>query len=330
MEHTTTITCRALLASLLAISAAANAQDVREVKIATSSSSIGGGSARIAKELGLFEKHGIKAAVAPMETGSVATPALVSGAVDFVTSGPSDIVMAQSRGQKLVALTGAYHGSAATVVLSKAAAEKAHVAPTAPVADRLKALDGLTIASTSSGSTLTVTVKTAAESVGAKVNFVYMSQPAMVASFRRGLVQGFTVAAPYYIAPVNEGSGYVWLSGPRGDFPRQFAPVNSVVLIARREFAEANPDLVRRMVAVFADLSKAFDERPAAVKAAMAKLWPDLDAATLDMVIASEGRALKGAPVSVADMAQEVDYMKRGGVPLPNAEQLNPAAMVFP
>ena len=49
------------------------------------------------------------------------------------------------------------------------------------------------------------------------------------------------------------------------------------------DFVDANPATrCERVAAVFADLSKAFDERPADVKAAVAKLFPDLDQ-TLDL-----------------------------------------------
>lgn len=329
MQAFSTLARRIFLAALF-LTAAVQAQELRQITIATSSASIPAGAARIAKEMGLYEKHGLQAKVTPMETGSVATPALVSGAIDFATSGPSDVVMAQSRGQKLVVLTSGYRGFAASVVLSKTAAEKAGVSPNAPIAQRLKALDGLRIASTSSGSTFTVAVKTAAESVGAKANFVYMAQPAMIAAFRRGLIDGMTVSAPYYIAPIAEGLGYIWISGPKGEFPSKNSPVNSSVLITRRDFAEANPDLMKRVTAVFEDLWKAFDERPAEVRAAMAKLWPEVDAKTLDAVLQAEAPAFKAKPVTAADMAHDIAFMKLGGVPLPQGDQLNPAAMLFP
>jgi ABC-type nitrate/sulfonate/bicarbonate transport system substrate-binding protein len=320
----------ALVAALFATACALHAQQPRSITIVTSSSSIPGGAARIAKEMGLFGKHGIEAKVTPADTGSVASAALISGAVDFVTTGPSDVVSAQGRGQKVVALTSGYRGFAATLVLSKAAAEKVRVSPTAPVAERLKALDGLTIATTSAGSTFAVGPKSAVEGVGAKMNFTYMAQPAMVAALRAGVVDGFIAAAPYYLAPVANGTGVIWIQGSKGEWPAKSAPVNSVVVIVKREFADANPDLMKRVVAVFGDFWKAMDDRPADVKAAMAKLWPDLDAKTLDLVFASEAGGFKAKPLTVEDMAQEIAFMKLGGVNLPQMDQLDPAAMLYP
>jgi ABC-type nitrate/sulfonate/bicarbonate transport system substrate-binding protein len=127
----------------------ADAEELRKIHVATSSASIPAGAARIANVLGLYEKHGLSATVTPMDTGSVATSGLLAGALDFVTSGPSDVVLAQANGQELVALTNGYRGFAASIVISKAAAQKAGIPPTAPIPERFKALDGLKIASTS-------------------------------------------------------------------------------------------------------------------------------------------------------------------------------------
>jgi ABC-type nitrate/sulfonate/bicarbonate transport system substrate-binding protein len=321
---------RAFVAALACAACAAAAQQPRAITIVTSSASIPAGAARIAKELGLFDKYGLQAKVTPADTGSVASAALISGAVDFVTTGPSDVVSAQGMGQKVVALTAGYRGFAATLVLSKAAVEKVKVSPTAPVAARLKALDGLTIATTSASSTFAVGPKSAVEGVGAKMNFTYMAQPAMVAALKRGVIDGFIASAPFYLQPIIDGSGVIWIQGSKGEWPPKSAPVNSVVVIVKRDFADANPELMKRVTSVFMDLWKAMDERPADVKAAMAKLWPDLDAKTLDLVFESEAGGFKAKPVTVEDMAQEIAFMKLGGVNLPQMDRLNPAEMIYP
>lgn len=330
MRIFSTLTRRALVVALFITAGVASGQQLRAITIATSSASIPAGAARIAKELGLYEKQGLQAKVTPMDNGSVASAALLGGGVDFVTTGPSDVVTAHGQGQKLVVLTSGYRGFAATLVLSKAAVEKVRVSPTAPVAARLKALDGLTIATTSASSTFAVGPKSATEGVGAKVTFTYMAQPAMIAALRRGIIDGYIASAPYYLQPVSDGTGFIWINGPKGEWPRQSAPVNSSVLITKRDFAEANPDLMKRVTAVFAEFWKAVDERPAEVKAAMSKLWPDLDAKTLDVLFASEAFGFKAGPVTVDDMAHEIAFMKLGGVNLPQMDRLNPAAMVFP
>jgi ABC-type nitrate/sulfonate/bicarbonate transport system substrate-binding protein len=84
-----------------------------------------------------------------------------------------------------------------------------------------------------------------------------------------------------------------------------------------RDFAEKNQDLMKRFMAVVSDLSKAIEERPNEVKAAVVKLFPDLDAATIDLLYGLESPAWKTKPVTVKDVAHEIQFLKSGGVQLP-------------
>ncbi len=97
-----------------------------------------------------------------------------------------------------------------------------------------------------------------------------------------------------------------------------------------RPFAEANPDLIKSVVAVFADLAKAVEERPAEVKAAVARLYPDLDAATLDILFAAESLGWKGNKPTAKDIAREITFVKATGMQLPQIDSLDPASMLFP
>jgi ABC-type nitrate/sulfonate/bicarbonate transport system substrate-binding protein len=156
-----------------------------------------------------------------------------------------------------------------------------------------------------------------------------MAQPAMVAALETGAIQGFMAGSPIYARPVINGSGVIWLNGPKGEFPQQFTPANAVTLNTRRDFAEANRDLMQRLIAVFSDLAKATDERPADVKAAITKLFPEIDAKTLDLLYETESRGFKAKPLTAEDMAREIAFVKVSGMDLPNVDTLDPTKMVF-
>jgi ABC-type nitrate/sulfonate/bicarbonate transport system substrate-binding protein len=185
------------------------------------------------------------------------------------------------------------------------------------------------IASPSATSTYSSTFKAAAESQGAKIRFTYMAQPAMVAALQTGAIQGMVVGAPLYAKAILNGTGVIWMSGPKGEIPAQFSSANAVTLNTKRQFAEANRDLVARLAAVFADLSDAVVNRPNDVKAAIMKLFPEIDQKTMDLIYETESNGFHTKPVTVADMAHEIAYLKLSGVPLPNADKLNPASMIF-
>ncbi|MBX3539974.1 MAG: ABC transporter substrate-binding protein [Chelatococcus sp.] len=316
------LVCAACLVSVPAVA------QLRDISIPISSLSFGTAAIRIAKELGLFEKHGLNAKIIVMDNANSATTALISKSVEVVLSGPGELVAAQGRGQKVVAIANTYNGLSASLVLAKDVAEKAGVSPTAPAAERLKALDGLIIGSTSATSSYTVSFKGAAEAVGANIRFTYMAQPAMVAALEKGAIQGFIAGAPFWGVPVVRDKAVLWLSGPKAELPPQNLPASSVSLQTMQDFATANPELMKSLAAVVADLGKAIEERPAEVKAAVAKLYPDVDAKTLDLLYAGEAAAWKARPLTAADMAHEVAFVKSTGTSLPQIDSVDPASML--
>lgn len=328
-----TLSCvvRTVLVSawLAALVGPAAAESLTKVSIGLSSASLPAAGARIAKQMGLFEQHGIDASVTPMDSGSVATMALISGSIAFSTSSPTDVVLSQAHGQDMVAVTSIYRGIAAVLVLAKPVADQTGVAPDAPIIRRLKALDGLRIATPSATSVFTWALKPAAASAGAKVVFVYMDQPAMVAALQTGAIDGFMASSPFYGTPVVNGSGVIWLNGPRQEFPPALTPANAVTLNVLRSFALAHRDLVRRVSDVFADLAKAVKDRPNDVKAAMAKLFPSIEPHTLDVLFETEAAGYATTPLDAAAMAHEIAFLKASNVNLPGLDRIDPAQLVL-
>lgn len=305
-------------------------QALRDITIGVSSSSLGPAAPRVAKELGLFEKHGFNARIVVLDSGNAALTAIISRSIEGAMGGSGDLIPALARGQKVVMIANGYAGLSTTMVISKAVADKLGVSPTAPIGDRLKASDGLLLGAPSATSSSTVAFKSATGRLGASLRFTYMAQPAMPAALDAGAIQGYLASAPFWAGPVIKGSGVVWISGPKNELPPDSVPATSTQLQVLRDFAEANPDIVKRLAAVFADLGKAIEERPAVVKAAVGKLFPDLDPATLDLLYASESRAWNARPLTVADAQHELDFIKAAGTPIPGIEQVTPASMLYP
>ena len=150
----------------------------------------------------------------------------------------------------------------------------------------------------------------------------------MVAALSTGAIQGFVASAPFWAAPVANGTGVFWLSGPGGDFPAEQVPVSAVTLQTTRAFANANPDVIAKIAAVVDDMSKAVGERPQDVKAATAKLYPDLAPDTLDLLFKSESRAWQTKPLTLDDMAGLVAFVKTTTPDLPEIDRLNPASLL--
>ena len=302
--------CVAVVALMATIDSASSQQ---KIAVGQSSNSFAGTGPRLAKELGLFEKHGLDATVTPLDNSGIGIAALISGSLNFSAGGPTDVVIAKSRGQDLVALCSIYRGYPGVMVLAKSAVDKVGVSPTAPVAQRAKALDGLVIATPSATSIYTYGPKPLAESNGATIRFTYMAQPAMVAAIEAGAVQGSVSAAPFYLPSITSGKAIVWISGPKGEFPPQFTPVIAQTLNAFASYVKANPDIAKKACAVFEELTVAFKDRPNDVKAAIGRIYPDLKPADIDTMFAGDGVGYVSKPVTTDELTREIAFLKASG-----------------
>jgi ABC-type nitrate/sulfonate/bicarbonate transport system substrate-binding protein len=313
--------------AVMGLAAPAGAATLQEIQIGLGSASFATVAARIAGELGLFEKYGLGAKFIVMDSASSATTALIAASVAGAVSGPGELVVAQARGQKVVVVANTYAGLSGSLVLAKSVVDRLGVSPSAPVAARLKALEGLTIGVPSATGAYTVAFRSASRDVGANVRFAYMAQPAMVAALESGAIQGYVGGAPFWALPVVKGTGVLWISGPKAELPAANMPDSSSNLQIMRKYADAHPEIARALAAAFDDLGKALDSEPARVKAIVAKLYPDLDAQTLDLLFAAESPAWKTKAPNEAAMKREIAFVKLSGVPLPEADALDPAAM---
>lgn len=321
---------RTILAAVACLMAGGAQAQMRDLAIPISSTSFGTAAIRVAKELGLFEKQGINARFVTMDSSSAAMTALISGSSEVVLSGPGEMIAARARNQPIVAVVDCYRGFAAALVLRKDIAEKFASAAAGPPAAKLKALDGLTIASPSATSAYTVAFRGAADAQGAKIKFTYMAQPTMAAALAAKAIDGYIAGAPFWGEPVTRGTGALWLSGPRGDLPPQNMPYSSVSLQVMKAFADANLPLMKSLQAVLADLGATIDKNPGAVKAAVRKLYPELDEAAVDLYLTTEMQAWKTRPFTATDFRQEIDFVKSTGADLPNVDSIDPASLFVP
>lgn len=306
------------------------AQDqLTQLTIPISSYSFATAPLRAAIELGSFERNGLAAETLVMDSGSAIMTALISGSADVILGGPGEVVAAQGRGQEIVLLTNVYWGLAATLVLAKDVAEASGISPTAPVEERLKALDGLSIGAPSATSAYTVAYRGAAEGVGASPEFVYMAQPAMIAALETGAIKGFIAGAPNWGVSVARDQAVVWINGPAGELPQENIPASVTGFNTTRAYAEANPQLMRQIIDSYKDFSEILVNSPERVREVLGKLYPDVEPATLDILFAAEGPAWQFRDVTVEDMAREIAFVKAAGADIPNIDSLDPATMFF-
>lgn len=318
------------LALLALVSTAAIAQEPIKITIGLASGSLPSSGPRFAQQMGLFQRHGLDPKITIMEDASVATMGLISGSLDFDVAAPSDAIIANARGQNLGVVATVYGGYSPALVLSRKIADEIKVSPKAPVADRIRALDNLVIASTSATSNFSLGIKCAMATTQGTPRLTFMSQPAMVAALESGAVQCFIASAPFYGIPAIKGTGVIWLSGPKGEYPDGCATTYAATINTSMAYAKANPDVIRRLKAVFAEFAEAVRTRPNDVKAAIGTLFPDIDKATIDLLFQSESLGYAASPPTAEGLAREITFVKLSGVPVPNLDSVDPAKLLIP
>lgn len=324
----------AMTAGLLALMspplvATASADEPMAISLGLASGSIPSSIPRLANELGLFEKHGLSVEFTQMQSASTVATALLSGSVDFMTTSTPEPVVANARGQKVRAVAALYKGFAGSLTLATDVVEKSGVKPDAPVEERLKALDGLTIASVSATSNFTIAINCAAAKVGAQVNLTYLDQPTMVAALNRGAIQGFVASAPYYAVSEVAGDSVQWLNGPKGEFPEGCSTGYALGLWTMEDYAEENPEVITRIRAVFEDFSEIATKDPSEVKAALKKLYPDINDELIDVIYETESFGFAGADLNADGMQKEIEFIKLGETQIPGLESVDPAELIL-
>jgi ABC-type nitrate/sulfonate/bicarbonate transport system substrate-binding protein len=159
------------------------------------------------------------------------------------------------------------------------------------------------------------------------MRFTYMAQPAMVAALEAGAIQGYIAGAPLWGTHVARGKAVLWVSGPKRELPAENTPASVTGFNVMRPFAEKNPELMRQAIEAYRDFSIILETRPQEVRAAIGKLYPDVDPAVMDLLFEAEHGAWKMRDLTVADMQREIDFMRASGIP--GLEKLDAAAMMF-
>jgi ABC-type nitrate/sulfonate/bicarbonate transport system substrate-binding protein len=301
------------------------AEVLQDVKLAVSSTSFVLGGVKIGEQAGLFTRNGLALKIVVMESGNAALAATISGSVPFSVAGPPDVLTARARGQDLVIVASLYAGFAGSVVLGKSVADKLGVVPTAPVKERLRALDGLLLAVPSATSVLVAPVREGAAESGAKVRLVYMAQGAMSAALETNAIQGMIASYPFAGTPVLRGTGVLWISGPGGEFPADVAPASSSTVQATSAFVKSNAETVRRLQQSLIAIAGFIESEPGAAKRALAAGYPDLAQQDVDLAFQQQWKNWTKPFLTEADMRQELKLLI-ASTHAPGLERLDPAS----
>lgn len=189
-------------------------------------------------------------------SSTVVVDAVLAGQADFGTPGTADALQAIRQGAKLRIIAAIVNNLQVTV-LRHDVRERLGVAAGAQVAERIRALKGLTIATGAVGSTHYQILRAYLRQYGIDpdrdVRLVGLAETSgLISGIEQKRFDAIAYASPIVDYAIAKGIAGVWISGPRGDVPGA-DNVKTCVVIARTETVDRYRDRVDALRASLGD-----------------------------------------------------------------------------
>ena len=243
----------------------------------------------LAQAKGYFAEEGLDVDVTTTGGGGPDIRALIAGEVDFSFTTGDQVIIAYQEGKPLVMVMNGVQKVFLNWAMHKEVAKAKGITETTPLADKLKALKGLTVGVTTPAA-LTAHI---AAFVIRKAGYVPQEDvkiiaigagPTWLAALENRKVDVALTAPPVPETAISRGHAIMFINNAKGEDPSmsEFLMVN---LVVRPETLKKDPDLVRRMVRALVKANKwSFSATPQQVADALKPTF-----STTDPVIHLEG-----------------------------------------
>ncbi|UEM24433.1 ABC transporter substrate-binding protein (plasmid) [Skermanella mucosa] len=241
-----------LFASLM-FTAAAGAQEV--VTITNIGRGYFSGPLYVAMREGLFEKHGLKPEVTFVKGGALAFQSVFTRQVDFGILSYEHVLTAAAQGRDLVSIFNITHRPLNNVIVDNEI-YKANTGKS--LEEKVLALKGKRVGTPSAGGSGEKMLGVLAGRYGLQlpgdVELVYLGTDAAtyVGAFKNNLIDAALPFEPAGVLLEQEGLGHTLINLMDGEV-EDFRDLNFMTLATHSATVEEKPELVRKVVAVFAE-----------------------------------------------------------------------------
>jgi len=240
--------------------------------------------AYIAEDMGFWTKRGLKVKQTVI-TGIGAMNAVLSRSVEFSISSMPTVIRANVRGQKVIAIGGAFEGTAVEVVMRNDVAKAAGITEKSPLDKRAQALKGKTVAMLAPNTIVHGYLRYFAKKGGIDperdFKIAVMSQEASIAALKTGAVDAMAQVLPYSTISIHNGTAMMLTSGPRGEFP-ELNPFALNGITALPGYCEQKPVVCGKMVEGYAEAMTYLHEHPKEAGDILKKRMPGMDPGAFD------------------------------------------------
>jgi NitT/TauT family transport system substrate-binding protein len=277
----------------------------------------------VAQNKGFFAEEKLDVDVTSTNGGGPDIRALIAGDVDFSFTTGDNVVLAQQEGKKLMIVMSGLHRLFINWAMHKDVARTKGVSESMPLADKIKALKGLTVGVTNPGA-LTAhlaafVIRKAGYNPQRDVTIIPIgSGPTWLAALENHKVDVALTAPPVPETAISRGFAIMLINNAKGEDPSipEFLMEN---LIIRPDTATKDPDMVRRMVRALTKANKwALQSTPEqvsdALKPSMETIKPDLLLAGVKSVLpalSSDGRTSERGVQITQDILEQAGILKK-------------------
>lgn len=222
----------------------------------------------------------------------------MGGSALFAPLGLIHSIKINSEGGNLVAMAAMTNVIDLHIVISKAAIAKAGLAKSQPIDERVKRMQGLKIGITSPGSTTDTGARVLFKARGYDPDtYVPLGGGTnMLASFEKGLVDGFVWSAPQPQVAVQKGLAEIIIDPFDMDAPES-ADIPYQVMVVNRTTMKANEDLLNKSVRALTKGYKFAKENPDMALKILQERFPEFDKDILTKVWPNYMKGLPASPI---------------------------------
>ena len=278
----------------------AQSKPLTKIRLATSTAGLDFAPIWIAQRKGYFKDEGIDFEHILTTGGAVTMAALLNGDVQFVSTAASDVLVARSRGDRLLSLgifpaSLEFHIATTNKWLESRGLTKNQVAKMT-VAQKIQGLKGTTIGSVTVGGAPAQVVRYLLRQNNIKpdteVRFAAVGAgSSRINALRQGLVDMIVGGIPDTEQPELEGWGLTYLRlGHEIDIFKDY-PHESVHGL--ENYVKANPDTTRALLRAMARGNNLILDNPAESDDLLVKQFPKIDASVLKTVMSRSRSAFR-------------------------------------
>lgn len=232
----------------LLFSGAAQAQELRTIKLTQAVASFAFLPISYAKAAGFYEDEGIRLQQIATRGGGPDMTALLSGDVEFNAAAGTYQINALRQERDIINVYNFYSRNLINITVRKDVAEGFSVSADAPFSERVAALDGLTLGMTRPGSLTNKQLSYLERQGGIDIEIVAIGGPPnLLSALSQRSIDGFAISVPVNRIAVARGEGVLWIDNAKGEDPN-IDPFLMESLLTTREFAENNADVVRGLI----------------------------------------------------------------------------------